>query len=111
MLAFTQDFYTFVGGIGFTLGAVATGLWIMLGVYWWKNRTNATRTALVSMAVLIVVGTGFRVFIQLQSYESEVFGWEEWLRTAINVGWVALGIFMFRHQIGAKDQDFRGSDG
>lgn len=93
-------FGTFLSGIGFTLGAIALGLWAMLAVYWYRQRTGASRIALVWLAALIMLSTGFRVWLQLQAYGEDIVTWQEVLRSAINVGYVALGYYMFKNKVG-----------
>lgn len=103
----TDSLYVFVSGIGFALGALAMGLWVMLGIYWWRTRTNSSRIAMVWLSASIVASQSIRLWTQLTHLGDGGFPTEDWIRLGVNLSFAALAYYMFKHQVGAKSQDFK----
>ena len=83
--------------IGFSIGALALGLWAVLGVYWLTNYRGLFRIALVWMALHVIGTTGIRVQQQISHWESETFGWIDWVRLFLNISLVGLGLFLAKY--------------
>lgn len=103
IVAFSEAFYHFAGGISFAVVALAAGMWMMLATFWWRNLTGVRRIAFLWLAATILSGMLFRLSLQLGNFETHEFPVEEWIRLGLNVSYACVAVYMLKNKIGAND--------
>lgn len=84
--------------ISFSIGALATGLWAVLGYNWFHRTTGPLRVALIWTASYVVGNLGVRVYIQLENFNSEEYDvWLTPIRLLLNIAILALGLYLAKN--------------
>lgn len=83
--------------IGFTVGALSAGLWLVLGLFWIKRTRGVLRVALIWIAFNTVGTLAFRIFAQIDNYEAGAFPAIDGFRLFFNVSIFFLGLYLAKN--------------
>lgn len=84
--------------VGFSIGALAMGVWIILGYNWWRNTTGVLRVALLWLTLYVVASLGMRLFVQTENFSEEEY--EPILSPArfiLNIAVLGLGLYLAKN--------------
>lgn len=83
--------------IGFGVGALALGLWAVLGVYWLFKATGVLKIVFTWFAFNVVGTLLFRLASQIENYHQDTYPAIDGFRLFFNMSTLLLGLYLAYH--------------
>lgn len=96
--------------LSFSLGALALGVWILLGIYWYRKTTGVLKVSLIWLSLYMSGTLGLRIYMQVYNYNNEAFdALLTPIRMVLNIAVLGLGLYLARYS-GKINQEGELSD-